>query len=308
MLDYCGNIIQECREDTGETDYSDTNGTPQSVALKALNEGQKLAQSIIYNHHPSYFDNETTLIASPGVATTPLPANTYLGRSILGVFYSPDGADASYYPLDGRTPQFRVYSGNLPIKWIPIGSSSIFLDPPPLQAGKIKIIHNTHLDRMDLRRGRIASAPVEDGGSLNYVSIELDTTADETALAANDYVCINDRDGNVKYYNLPYTYATDYNSTHRVLTFASPQLKTGGTIAEDDYITCGRYTTTHSKLDDVCLPLLQAFLNRRFYLSKSSVDAESEKENIGVYSEMIVKQYQKAIRGPKKYPYVGKFE
>ncbi len=312
MDKYCGLIISECRKETGEEDYSEDNGVPQSTALVALNDAQEYCQGIIYDHYPRFFDAESVISSVASSPTYSLPANTYLGGAILGVFFSPDGQLKNYYELGGKTPRFRTGEVSLPTKWIPSGPSSFSVDPaPPTSSGLIKVIHGKSLDTLDLRRGKIKLDGTKDGGMTNYVSLELDptdSTLDEDTLAENEFICVNDPSGNVTYYNIPYDYATGYNSSTKVLTFSSSQPVSAGSISVNSFITCGKYTTTHSKLDKICLPILRAFLNRKFYMTKSSTDVEGEKENIEVFTGRIIKAYQKMVRGPKKFPYQGKFE
>lgn len=308
MLEYIGNIIASCREDAGETDYSADNGIPQSVPLKAANDAQIHLQSIIYHACPWWFETDEDLDGVANQRLYTLTSNVYLGGSISLVEFSRDGQEKNFYELDQKTPRFRSKEqDNYPRLWIPHGQNSFFIDPYlSSSVGKFRATFSKAIDTLDLRRGQVSTVTLN-GGATAIVSITL-TNPDETALAANEYICVSSPGGAVQYQNIQYDYNTGYNSTTKVLTFTTPAPLADGSIAVLDYITCGRYTRTHSELTEDCRPVISAHVSRRFYLGKSSSDIEHENANIKAFGDQVRLNYERINRGAKKPRYKGKFE
>lgn len=306
-LRYIGLQIDQTREETGETDYSDTNGVPQSVPIQAAREAVIHCQNSIYLAAPHTFDSPFNLTPVVGQIEYDLPANAYVGAAIASVEYSRSGETNDYYRLALSDFAYRLGGNGLPERFIPYGDSKILIDPAPSEAGgNIRIFGGLWLDEPELRRGKI-KAVVKDVSMTNYLTVELenDTTLDEDAIEANEYFCANDKDGNVLYYNVFYS---SYNSTTKILTLDPATSVAGGTLAVGDYICCGKYATSHIKLDRIAEPVILAYIRRRFYLEKSSEDARNEEDNIAAFTKEMVASYKRRVRTQKKIPYTGRFE
>lgn len=306
-LKYNGLLIAQAREETGETDYSDDNGVPQSVAIQALREAVIHCQNTLYLTAPRIFDVISLLDPVASQIEYELPETTYLGSSIAFVRYSHDGDERNYYNLDLADYIYRVGAvSSEPRRFTPYGERSILVDPPLDSArGKFQVFHGRHLDEPDIRRGKIENVT---NNVTEYQTIVLanDTNLDATGIGLEEYICVNDKDGNVKFYNVHYD---SYDSSSRTLTLTpGSALMSGGSITIGDYITLGKYTTTHVKLDRIAAPVLLAYLRRRFYLGKSSEDVTGENENIKVFTQEMERSYRKTYRSAKRVPYRGKFE
>lgn len=306
-LRYNGTLIALAREDTGETDYGTDNGVPQSVAIQAMTEAVIHCQNVLYENWPRYFDILTYLSGVAGQLEYTLPDNTFLGSAIASVEYSSDGSANNYYPLDYRDYIYRTGErSNEPRRYIPYGINKFILDPYlDTSVGSLRVAHAVALDAPALRAGRIASS-TNNGTAYQTIVLESGTEADEADFDADEYVCVNDRDGNVTYYNVPYT---AYDSGTLTLTLdTTGSLMSDGTITDGSYITIGKYSTTHIKLDRVAEPIVLSYLRRRFYLTKSSDDVSAENENISAFTAEMVRVYNRTVRSQKKVPYTGKFE
>lgn len=303
-------LIAQTREETGETDYSEAsdpnerNGIPQSVFLQAFRDGVIHCQNAIYGVASRVFDGPTYIDGVADSVEYELPENTYLGSSIVSVEYSRDSSQENYYPLELRDFGYRSNDrAALPQIYVPYGERKFLVDARlDASVGKFRVWHGKHLDKPELRRGRISDAP-NDGTNYTVLTLE-SATADDIALAGDEWICVCDRNGVVKYYN---AYYTAYDSTAKTITLEDAAI-TNGTITVGDYVTVGKYTTTHVKLDDIAEPVIMAFLRRRAYLSKSSDDAAAEAENITAFTLNMVNVYQKRNRDKKRVPYTGKFE
>lgn len=315
-LEYIGTIIASSRQETGETDYSDTNGTPQSVPIEAANEALIQCQSLIYGILPQAFESATEEIDGvAGQTHYDAPANCWLGTAIEMIEFSIDGTEAGYYELDGKSGRFKDNALNgYPSIWYPEGIGGFAISPPPKDAnGTIRVTYTRALDSLQLRIGKIA-AVTKDVSMENYTSITLADVSssielDTTALSSSNYLCVNTKFGEVVYYNIGYDYDTDFNTSTKVLTFDPVVPVSAGVISVGDYITTGQYTTTHAKLGKECHSILKGFINRRFYLGRSSSDVDAETDNITLASKRLEDGFQHAKANMSFKPrYKGKFE
>lgn len=297
-------IIDECREETGETDFSGTNGVPQSIPLAAFRESLVFIQNEIFLVAPSHFESSVDMDVTVGESEYDLPDNAFLGAAIAFVLYSPTGEEEDFYPLELKDPKYFWGGSGRPCRYHQI-NSAILIDPLPADAtGVLRIYVGLHLDKPAERVGKVVAA-LDD--ATDYTTIELanDDTLDSDAIDAGEDLCVNDRYGQIKYRNVPYD---SYDSTTRIITLADGVALSGGSIEAGDYITLGLDTTTHVKLDAVAEPIVKAYIRRRFYLGKSSDDVDAENENITAFMGQMIKSYIKRNRGPKKMPYVGKYD
>lgn len=307
-LRYIGTIITACRKDTGETDFSDDNGTPNDIAIEAAKEGVQHCQNVLVGLAPKTFEILTELAGVSGQVEYELPENTYIGSSIAFVRYSTDGDNKNYYNLALKDyGYFRGGNDTEPQRFTNFGERSILIDPVlSSSVGKFQVSHGAYLDSPALRSGKISARTIS-GDGLSYTDITLDSgdaTLDDDAVAADEFICVNDVNGVVKFRNLQYT----YNSSTHVLTLVGSALLADGSVSVGDYITVGKYTTTHPKLSLIAEPILKSYIRRRFYLGKSSEDVIAENDNIKVFTEEMVNAYSKQVRSQKKVPYTGRFE
>lgn len=300
-------LISQAREETGETDYSATNGVPQSVPVQAAREAVIHCQNSLYLAAPRLFDIITYLTPVVSQIEYDLPANTFIGAAIASVEYSPSSSDNDYFRMALADYGYRTGGTGTPSRFVPYGENKLIVDPPvSVTGGLFRVVHGANLDEPDLRRGKIASRTL-DGPLANYLTVVLenDSNLDETTIEANEYFCANDKDGTVKYYNVNYT---AYDSTTKTLTLNTTTPVASGTLVVGDYITIGKYSTSHIKLHPIAEPIILAFIRRRFYLGKSSDDVTSEEDNIAAFTKEMVAVYKRQIRTQKKIPYTGRFE
>lgn len=312
-LRYIGLLIGQAREETGETDYSDSadpnevNGVPQSVPVQAAREAVIHCQNSLYLASPQIFDIISEIDAVVGQIEYDMPENAYLGAAVASAEYSESGDDEDFSMLSLSDYAYRTGGSGIPSRFIPYNDGKVLFDPAPSTQGLFRIVHGADLDMPDLRRGKISSV-TKDGPMTNYLTIVLDSTdatLDEDAINANEYVCVNDKDGVVKHYNVAFT---AYDSTTKTLTLDTSTAVADGAISVGDYITVGKFTTTHIKLHNIAEPVVLAFLRRRFYLGKSSVDVQNEEDNIAAFTKEMVSAYRRRVRVQKKIPFIGRFE
>lgn len=306
-LRYNGKIIELCREEAGETDYSIYNGISQAVSIQALKEGLIHCANNIYKVYPHYLDVKTVIDLVNGQQEYDLPENAYLGAGIQSVRGSHDGSARNYQPLTLTDYNYEDNGATgEPTRYYLRGERTLLVTPiPDSSNGKLAINHAQWPDLPALRVGKIASRTLNGGGTqYETIVLEDDATLDETAIASDEYLCVNDKDGNVVHYN---AYYSSYDSGTKTLTLDGALASTGA-ISVGDYITLGKYTTTHIKLDTLAEPIIMAFLRRRYYLSKSSEDVSAENENIIAFTAELVDSFNSRVRDAKQVPYRGIYE
>jgi hypothetical protein len=306
---YVGSLIAEVREKKGETDYSDDNGIPQSVPIEAANHAQQILQALIYEvvqgTAPAFFDTKTTIDCETDEASYDLPEDIFLGGSVSSVKYSCDGSVDNYVSLQiGSYSQFGHQSGDP--GFFCVRNGIIEVDPiPDHPNGDLQICYHRALDSLALRVGRISARTI-DGDYYTDLTLAQDSYLNAVKIQGDEYLCVNSKDGEVVYYNIGYS---DYDTSSRRITFDTNDAPTaGGTISVGDFITLGRYTTTHSKLDRVCEGYFKALIARAFDVVNSSYDAQAEETLLKALEGTIINTYRRLVRARRNIPYTGKFE
>ena len=247
-IDY---LITEIRRLSNNENYSSTEGIADEQIIRYLNDAQDYLQSAISNTNQNnkVFSVEKIISVVAGQEAYTIPGRVFYNKEIQLVEFSYDGTTQSYAPLiklqlfNRDTYQRDVASGyyvrNGQINLVPV---------PTTSTGSIRVLFEGKLDQLDKRRGTVSV--VSGLTSTTFTSITIGSDADEASvpnLSTIDYVCINDAFGNVKAYNIP---VSNYNTGTNVLTPGTFTFQAGETIAVNDFVTFGKYSTTHSKLMD----------------------------------------------------------
>ncbi len=267
-------LIAQARNLTQNLDYSATSGITDEVFLEFINDAQDRAQVLISNaNSPAKpFVREDLISMVSGQEAYSLPRRLSYGKEVENVEYSFDGSLSNFSNLEKRNFINRnTTSSNYPA-WYYRRSQQIFLNPiPSVSQGVMRVLYECSCDDLDIRRGTIAS--VSGLTSTTFTSFTVSSDADESSSPVNltnsDYVCIVDKNGVVKAYNIPFgTYNTGTNvwTPSPGFTF----LFSGESIAASDFITFGKWKTTHSTLpDDLEAYLIQYMVMRVFHIDSS---------------------------------------
>lgn len=291
LVDY---LIDEVRESSENEDFSDTVGLTEEEVLKFINDAQYRLHSKILSAHPTVFleEDEQNVVADQENYT--LKANAYLGNRVAQVDYSPTGQTADYYPLR----PFSLYNRRSGASGHPTHyirkAGEVLLSPVPTTAGgKIRITYSRKIKRLDKRRGVIKA--VTTSGStitnleINYVN---GTTVDQGELNKRTKITVVDKYGDIKMDNIlvsSYSSSASYDKTIDV--DSSFAFLSGETIAVDDYVVSGRYTTTHSEFDESVERYIQAYAVWKILNRDSSVDNEQAAEELLALETEIIQSY-----------------
>lgn len=264
-------LIAEARRQTDNADNSNTSAS-DSVSIEefiyAANDAQDRLQSLITARYPEEFVQQQIITVANGTEAYSIPDRIYLNARIHSVEWSYTGSIKDYVVLPSAKVRERdTYDGS-PCFYIR-RSGQILLNPiPNISTAKIRVNYERELDDLDIRRAKVTGTT---GTPLTSIAITAATTG-VTSLGAGDYICISDKDGVVKAYNIPVTSATS-----SAITIPSHTLSSGESITSGDYVTIGKYTTTHSKLTDACERHLVAYMVYRI-LMRSDNDRATKKE------------------------------
>ena len=287
---YIGDILTEIRERSHNQDFSVGTGTSSiedvvegvgnQLLLSFVNEGQTHLQSAIVNQCPTEFVVDSIVSVIGGQEEYSIPDNMFVNNRLVSVQYSQNGQAREYYNLSPRSLRDRYTDVGSHPSWYIRRSGKILLNPIPTSSqGTLRIEYYRELDHLQLRAGTITS--VSGTTTLTAINITDDASVLENLInnVGDKYLCICDKDGLVKEYNIPYT---SYSAG--AFTMAS-HVRTGTeTIVAGDYITVGKYTTTHSDLP---------FSTERFLVSYGALMALKLDSSSDFKEEAEIMQLQK---------------
>lgn len=306
---YVKYIIDQVRRETENEEVSEFIGIQDSEFLQYLNDAQHRLQSKIVAKHPSVFVEETVISVVSGQEAYSLPSDAFLGNKVSNVEFSSTGNDQDYYNLEEISlKRRRPGSSGDPSKYIR-KSGKLLLAPIPT-SGKIRLNYVKRIPELDLRRGIVSGyflcsdpsyttqttcenatetwatpSDLSSGAVLTLNSSELLTST--TDLTEHQYICIVDKDGNMKMKNIPLSTVVDVNS----LILGSHTAEEGESISVGDYVVGGKDTTTHSELPRNVERYLIAYCAWKILKRDSSVDSQEAVQELLQMENDIVESY-----------------
>ncbi len=229
-----------------------TASIPDEEILQYLNDAQDRLQGLIgaTKGVDKVFSAQATINLVASQEAYSIPNRVFMNKGIDLVEFSYSGSTTDFLPL----PKLNVFNRNTNTDNYPYGyfrrGGQIFLTPVPTSStGVLRVTFEKTLDDLDKRRGKVSS--ISGLTSTTFTSLVVDSTADETSnpnLSTIDYICIVDKDGNRRAYNIPV--GSYVSGTNTLTPAAGFTFITGDTFSVDDYIVFGRWHTTHSQLID----------------------------------------------------------
>lgn len=224
-----------------------------------------------------------------------------LGSCVKTVEYSPTGLENDYYFLEPRTLREMSTVGMMyPDSYLD-RAGQILISPIPTSAqGNLRVNFVKTPNGLDVRRAKIATA--------SYSALVLDTGEDISDVLTDDgnfpyYVCICSDFGVVSYYN---ALVTAYDSGTSTLTLSGVSSSLG-TISNGDWITYGKYTTTHAAMPKDFQSYLTTYAVVEILKRDSSVDASDWNDKLGQLQADIVAVCKKTIRDRSTIPVSSDF-
>lgn len=258
--------IQVARERTGNIDYSYSlttgaisAGLSQDFFKEAANEAQDHLQAAILAVKADLFlEDEITQIVANTESYT-LAGRVFGGTKLKSMQYAYDEDVNSYKPLPQRTLAERnTAECTEPSFYIPKGNAFLLNPIPNVSQGTVRTSYFRELDDLDIRRGTVSGTP---SGAV----ITLAASPYTYDLNLAEHICISDKYGNVMLY--AGAVSSCVTTTLTLLANVSTYLVSGYTLANlaNGYVTIGRYSTTHSKLPDMCERYILTYVQKRAY-------------------------------------------
>lgn len=303
---YIADVITAVRQRTNNEDFTVdptglvTSGIGDDLILEFLNDGQQHLQSSIIAVYPQEFTADTAIQMINGTEEYSLPETIFINNKILHVQYSHSGRTEDYENLPQRTLNDRITStSNHPSFYIRRSGNLLFNPIPTTSIGKARVTYYRALDRLDTRRGQVASRTLS---STQLTALTLDTSSDDPVkLATATHICVCDADGIVKMYNIP---ISSYDSGTGVVTITNGAYTFGDgeTVSVGDYVTVGKYTTTHSKLPSDCERFLKLYAQVRVLEKDSSIDAADERMQLDKMGAEIITNFSNITEDVEEIP------
>jgi hypothetical protein len=298
---YIGDLIKLIRQQTDNQDWAKntttgypTEGITDDLVLAWCNDAQDYLQGKILNTFPDEFvvSNTQSLVANTEEYS--ISDNLYIGRKFVSVRLSRTGYARDFYSIRQKTLLERDTRNGHPLFYIP-RSGKLLLNPI-YQGGSttMEVNYYRELDNLCTRRGLISS---KTSTSITLAASSASLTRDDEALGGAEYICISDRFGVVKDYNV---ISSSYNSGTGVITIPSQTL----TGVAGDYVTVGRYTTTHSKLNEHCERYIRVYASKRMLGKDSSVDIVTEDDELRGIEAEIIESYSNITEDPVDVPII----
>lgn len=307
---YAGDLLTLARERSHNQEFTIGSGTSSiedvvegignQQFLEFMNEGQTHLQSAIINQHPLEFVTSEEISVVSNQEEYTIPDNVFVNNRIITVQYSTTGQARDYYRLPQRSLRDRFTDTSSHPSWYIRRSGRILLNPiPTTTVGKLRVEYYRELDRVALRAGQV-SAITDNGTTISALTIG--TSDDLPNLISNvgdKYLCICDKDGTVKEYNIAYT---SYDSGTGVFSGINHTRTGTATITTSDYITVGKYTTTHSDLPVNCERFIVAYGSLLALKQDSSADWQDEAATIQTMKSDILDSFGDVDEDVKDYP------
>lgn len=240
--------------------------------VQYFNDAQEKLQTLIHNEHP-----ESDFFAREGYLSMVSSQETYSLTTLLNESLVPFRSHIfaknaislvertegnSYYPLKMISNRERRYGFGYIVR-----DSDILISPipsSPVGLG-LRITYTETLPGLDIRRAQVNGAPV--GNVITY-----DNAISGLDFTKNDgFITVVDSLGNIKASDLQIV-----STGVGTVTVSPVNASDVAAISDNDWIVFGAWSTTHSRLPNVCEKYLLAYTQRKIFMRDSSTDASMQ--------------------------------
>jgi hypothetical protein len=292
LIDY---MIDDARESTENEEFDETVGLSEEEILKFINQAQFRLHSKIVAQHPQVFTDTYTfsIVANQEAYTIP-SYKAYLKNKVSQVEFSSTSSVNDYYYLrPGYLKERDTGANGDPDKYIRRGGEILLLPTPTTSNGLLRLTYVRKIKKMDKRRGLIKA--VTTSGS-NITNLEVNyvngSAVDSTHLAKDNRVTVVDKYGAIKMENVLLETITTSATYDATLTIDSSfEFASGESIAADDYILSGPYSTSHFELGDEVERYIQAYTEWKILKRDSSIDSQEAIQELFQIEQDIIDSY-----------------
>jgi len=279
-----------------------TSGVSTELFLDAINDAQDHLQAALISANTNLFRavQETKLVA--GQQWYPINDRVFGGINIISVHFNPNNNSTGYgSPLRKGEPRDSVGYCGSPAFYIPCDSGIFIYPVPSSSSGSLKIQYYKELDDLDIRRGLIISTP-----SGNEIELSTSPRSDDYQIENSEWICVCDRWGKVMLQNGLFAFYYPPLRTITLQADVSTFLLPGYSLEDltEAYITCGKYTTTHSKLPDLCERYLRVYTQKRLMTSQDDNTSVEEDQELLKIEESILETYANEDRDIEGFPVI----
>lgn len=297
-MTYIGDLITEVRRDTENESYSTNNGDSYGIStedfLRYANFALQRLQAKLVNQNVTLFRRTTDINLVANQAAYVIPDNVYLGESIVDVQYSPTGQESDFREIREIAESYRCFDVGSYVQGYIRRAGQVLVTPVPNESrGVLRVTYERAINKLDIRRGVLDAVTIS-GGAISANTLSLDIASDDDTRISgvtDKYLCICDKDGNVKTYNVPYT---SYNNANGNFTHLAHTLGTGETAAIGDYITIGKWTSTHTV--ELNFPEVDRYLSlymaMKILRRDSNADSELISRELAAIEEEMIETFR----------------
>jgi len=292
-------LINQSRRATDNVEFSDSTGISDEEFLQYVNDAQDQLQSLISVQFTDIFQVEKIVDALVRQEEYAIPDDAFLGNRIDLLEYSQTGRAGDYYVVQKGSNRERISGVYSSPSFYIRRSGSILLQPAPQSSGKIRILYQKTLPRIDLRRA-VVSSVVLTGSAITALVLDSTQQIDQTELLEEGYCTVVDKNGIVKMRRIP---VTGIDTITGVVTVDAGFLfGSGETIAAGDYVLRGKESTTNSQLADNCERYLISYMNWKILKRDSSNDSSEAAQELSGLAADIVQGFKEPDGGVNLVP------
>lgn len=297
MSKFIDAIIDEARESAENEEYDAELGISEEEIVKFINQALNRLHSKIVAQHPQVFVETYEVDAVANQEAYSIPSHkAFLQNKISQVEFSYNGSSDNYFKLDATVLRNRdTGSDGDPRYYIRRGGEILLVPTPITSNGSIRLTYIPKAKQLDKRRGLIKAVTTSGSNITNLeVTYVNGSEVDNTELLKNTRFTVVDKYGNIKMENVLFSglsSSASYDATVNV--DASFAFGATETIAVDDYIVGGAYTTSH--LQDEIGPeverYIQEYVHYKLLQRDSSVDSQEAFQLLGELEAEIIASY-----------------
>lgn len=292
LVDY---LIDDIRESTENEEFDDTVGLTEEEILRFINQAQFRLHSRIVAQHPQVFTETYTFSIVADQEAYSIPSyKAYLKNKVSQVEFSSTSSVNDYYYLrPGYLRERDTGANGDPDKYIRRGGEILLLPTPTDSSGLLRLTYVRKIQKLDKRRG-LVKAVTTSGSTItnlevNYVN---GSAVDSVHLTKDNRVTVVDKYGNIKMENVLLSSIDSSVSYDATLSIDSSfEFATGESIAVDDYILSGPYSTTHFEMGDEVERYLQSYAEWKVLKRDSSIDSQEAIQELIQMEQDIVDSY-----------------
>jgi hypothetical protein len=310
LIDY---IIDEIRETSDNEDFDATVGITEEEIVKYINDAENRLHSKISSIDPYIFIDEQVEIIVVDQEAYTLDFRAHLKNKVVAVEYSYTGNAVDYVPLRPvQNYNRRTGADGSPSYYIQRAGKILLLPTPTSAGGKLRISYGKQRRRLDKRRGQVKAVTLDSGTStitnleINFIN---DTSIDTNELSKRSRCTVIDKYGNIKMDNILISSLDLSGSYDKTITVdSSYTYASGETIAVDDYVVSGEYTSSHSEFDEEIERYTQAYVIFKVLKKDSSVDSAEATQELLAIEEDVLEAYKSVDDDINEIPLINNEE